>query len=418
MFRAIEISLFDLVIGLSEAVDLISKELNKHHQRVAYITYRIGAELKLPPKKLSMLTMAAALHDIAAISLRERIETLEFENNAQTEHQERGYQLLKTFAPFKEAAKIIRYHHWRWEDYHDAVPQESNIVFLADRTSVLLNDEIDNKERILKHVNKYSGTYFNPLYVEALMKAAANNSFWIELSLPSINRIISERIDNSSLYIDDDVLLDISKLFSRIIDFRSEFTATHSSGVAATAKSLGELCNLSASECLLLEVAGYLHDIGKLAIPKELLEKGGPLSPEERALVEKHAYYTYRILDQIKPLKAVNEIACLHHEKMNGKGYPFGIDGSRLSLSSRIMAVADVFTAITEKRPYRDGMDERQAIYTLLTMAENGSLDERITRLVVENYNELKSTCLLSQKKAAAEYEEYRMKVMGNLAVR
>lgn len=418
MFRAVEVSLFDLVIGLSEAVDLISKELNRHHQKTAYITYRIGAELKLPPKKLSMLTMAAALHDIGAISLRERIETLEFENNTQTEHQERGYQLLKTFAPLKEAAKIIRYHHWHWDDYHDAVPEESNIVFLADRTSVLLNDETNNSERILKYVNKFSGTYFNPLYVQALMKTAENYSFWIELSLPSINRIVSERIDNSSLYIDDDILLDISKLFSRIIDFRSEFTATHSSGVAATAKYLGELCNLSDSECLLLEVAGNLHDIGKLAIPKELLEKSGPLSPEERAVMEKHAYYTYRILDQIKPLKAVNEIACLHHERMNGRGYPFGIEGSKLSLSSRIMAVADVFTAITETRPYRKGMDQRQAIYTLLTMSESGSLDSRITRLAVENYNELRNTCLLSQKKAAEEYEEYRMKLMGELAVR
>lgn len=103
---------------------------------------------------------------------------------------------------------------------------------------------------------------------------------------------------------------------------------------------------------------------------------------------------------------------------MNGRDYPFGIEGSKLSLGSRIMAVADVFTAITETRPYRKGMDQRQAIYTLLTMSESGSLDSRITRLAVENYNELRNTCLLSQKKAAAEYEEYRMKLMRDLAVR
>ena len=123
-------------------------------------------------------------------------------------------------------------------------------------------------------------------------------------------------------------------------------------------------------------------------------------------------------MNQIKPLNAVNEIACLHHERMNGKGYPFGIEGSKLSLSSGIMAMADVFTATTETRPYRGGMDERQAIYTLLTMSESGNLDSRKTRLAVENYNELRNTCQLSQKKAAAEYEEYRMKLMGDLTVR
>jgi len=418
MFGAIEISLFDLVIGLSEAVDLISPVLNKHHQRVAYITYRIGTELKLQPKELSMLTMAAALHDIGAISLRERIETLEFESSSYLEHQERGYLLLNTFEPFKEAANIIRYHHCHWDDYDESAPKESNIVFLADRTSVLLNDETNNKEYILNYIRKFSGTYFNPLYVDALLKAADNNSFWIELSLPSITGIISERIDNSNLYVDDDILLDISKLFSRIIDFRSKFTSTHSSGVAATAKYLGKLCNLSDRECLLLEVAGYLHDIGKLAIPKELLEKNGPLTPEERAIVEKHAYYTFRILDQIKPLKAVNEIACLHHERINGKGYPFGIDGSKLSLSSRIMAVADVFTAITESRPYRQGMDDGRAVTVLSEMAENGSLDSRITKLAIEHFGQLRNTCHISQQKAAREYEQYRLEIEGGLALR
>lgn len=409
MFRAIEISLFDLVIGLSEAVDLISNVLNKHHQRAAYISYRIGTELKLQSEKLRTLTIAAALHDIGAISLKERIDMLEFENNSQAEHQERGYKLLNTFKPLKEAAKIIRYHHLQWSEYNKSIPVESNILFLADRTAVLLTgDDIDNKDEILGHIKKYSGKYFNPQFVEALIKAADSNAFWIELSLPSINRIISDRIGASNIYINDDMLLDISKLFSMIIDFRSEFTATHSSGVAVTARHLGKLCNLSARECFLLEIAGYLHDIGKLAIPGEVLEKNGPLTPEERSAIEKHTYYTYRILDQIHQLKAINEIACLHHERMDGKGYPFGIDGSKLSIGSRIMAVADVFTAITEERPYRTGMSQQQAISALLNMADNGMLDKKIVGLAVENYIILRQACLNNQSRVAKEYEEFR----------
>ena len=93
---------------------------------------------------------------------------------------------------------------------------------------------------------------------------------------------------------------------------------------------------------------------------------------------------------------------------MDGKGYPFGIDGSKLSIGSRIMAVADVFTAITEERPYRTGMSQQQAISALINMADNGVLDKKIGGLAVENYISLRQACLANQNRVAKEYEEFR----------
>ena len=125
MFRTLEVSLFDLVFGLSEAIDLISKELNLHQQRVAYIAYKIGLELKYPAKQLNTVTIAAALHDIGALSLQERLLTLQFEDNRPQQHQERGFRLLKTFEPFTKAADYIRYHHVHWCNWQEGMPPKA-----------------------------------------------------------------------------------------------------------------------------------------------------------------------------------------------------------------------------------------------------------------------------------------------------
>ncbi len=123
--------------------------------------------------------------------------------------------------------------------------------------------------------------------------------------------------------------------------------------------------------------------------------------------MQKHTYYTYKIPDQIKPLKVINECACLHHERIDGQGYPFGSKGYELPLCSRIMAVADVFAAVTETRPYRAGMDKKQAIRVLSAMADNGVLDKELTEMAIGHYAALRETCLIQQAIAAKEYEEY-----------
>ena len=97
--------------------------------------------------------------------------------------------------------------------------------------------------------------------------------------------------------------------------------------------------------------AGYLHHIGKLAWPTEILDKPGPLTPVERFIIRQHPYYSHRILSTVPGLGTVNTWASQHHERLDGKGYTFR--SHELSFSSRIVTVADVFTAITENCPCR-----------------------------------------------------------------
>jgi HD-GYP domain-containing protein (c-di-GMP phosphodiesterase class II) len=208
--------------------------------------------------------------------------------------------------------------------------------------------------------------------------------------------------------IDMDGLLELSRLICRIIDFKSAFTATHSSGVAAAGGALARLAGFSSRECRLLEIAGYLHDLGKLAVPSEILEKPGTLSPREWNIMRTHVFYTYQVLDSIEPLSVIASWGGLHQERLNGSGYPFHYTREQLPLGARIMAVADVFTSLAEDRPYRRAMTRESATGVLREMSGRGELDEPLVELLIGRYEEIDSRRVAAQSKSVREYEEFR----------
>ena len=175
--------------------------------------------------------------------------------------------------------------------------------------------------------------------------------------------------------------------------------------MAKTAEKLAELVGFSKNECKMMLVAGYLHDLGKLAIREEVLEKPGKLDKEEFNIIKSHAYYTYRLLQPIKEFEVINTWASFHHEKLNGKGYPFRLDEKSIPLGSRIMAVADIFTAITEDRPYRKGMTAEQTISVLNSMVDDNSICAYITSTLIENFDLIYEICRKEQEKAKVEYD-------------
>ena len=176
---------------------------------------------------------------------------------------------------------------------------------------------------------------------------------------------------------------------SRIIDFRSPFTAMHSAGVAASARELARLAGMTEEECRMMEIAGYLHDIGKLRVPNEILEKPGRLTEEEFNIVKEHPYYTRLILMDVDGFERIANWAGYHHEKLSGSGYPFHWEAEYLDLGARIMAVADIFSAITEVRPYRKGMDREQALAVMRENVANGSVCGEVVKLLEAHYDEI-----------------------------
>jgi HD-GYP domain-containing protein (c-di-GMP phosphodiesterase class II) len=158
----------------------------------------------------------------------------------------------------------------------------------------------------------------------------------------------------------------------------------------------------------MFEIAAYLHDLGKLAVPSEILEKPAKLSPEEWHVMRTHVYYTYQVLDSIEALETAASWGALHQERLNGSGYPFRYMGDELPLGARVMAVADVFTGITENRPYRKAMKRKDATRVLREMSARRELDGSLVALALGRYEEIDRFRAIAQAKAVKEYAEFR----------
>ena len=412
------VSRVGLIAGLSTAVDLMDPALHLHHRRVAVLASRIGQAMGLADAEVRTLMLAGLLHDIGALSLTERLALMRFEEppggaSGHPEHGEVGYQLLRGFGPLRDVACAIRFHHveWRAGRGHGrrgpGVPAASHVLHLADRLAVVLSpgaDLLPQASRVCRLIRLQRGEAFAPAAVDALLDAAARKSFWLEVEASvAADAWLDQWRDVPSDVVE---LRPFAEVFCRLIDFRSRFTSTHTSGVAAMCKAIGGLCGLSDARVEALEVAGYLHDLGKVSVPVEFLEKPGALTAPQFDRVKAHSYETYRILKASGVREEIVAWASYHHERIDGRGYPFHLGGESLSLESRIVAVADVFTALTEDRPYRGGMDAA-GVARILRRMGGGALDGDLTALVGAHAADLSAERARAQAGARTAYEGF-----------
>ena len=158
----------------------------------------------------------------------------------------------------------------------------------------------------------------------------------------------------------------VCEAFAGIVDAKSPFTADHSRRVSDYAYRIALHRGLPSPRCETLRRAGLLHDLGKLGVSNEILEKPGRLTKEEMAVMRDHPAGTARILRQAPALHRLAEIAAAHHEKLDGSGYNLGLTGEQLDEEMRILVVADIYDALTADRPYRKAMPIDSALTILL----------------------------------------------------
>ncbi len=412
MFKEPQFSLFDLIFSFCDTLDMINPLLVNHHRQTAYITYRIADEIGLPYKEKNDLVLAAALHDIGALSLIERIDLRQFDLDTYQQHAEIGFRMLDSHKDLADVAVLVKFHHvpWNWgsgtEHDEQYVPIGSHIIHLADRISVLIDPRrniMTQAMGICERITHGSGEHFKKEIVEIFLEMACKEYFWLDLTSPERATYPNSPMDTET--IDTGGLLEYARLFSKVVDFRNPFTVSHSAGVAVTAAELARFARFSGRECQMMKIAGYLHDLGKLAIPEEIIGSVSKLSKEDFDYMKCHSYYTYHALEKVDGLELINTWAAFHHERLDGNGYPFHLSEKDLSLGTRIIAVADVCSAIVEDRPHRKGMPSKRTSQVMQTMAENSELDANLVLILLANYQEINSKRIEIQDRASSEYE-------------
>lgn len=402
-----EIDIIGLLSAFSFALDCVEAELihvtSNHGKRVAYMSVCMAEKMGVSDDALRDLAACALLHDNALTqyineefySDISNIDTLKVSSDDITPRQLGmhciyGEKNLEKY-PFKTGVKdVILYHHEEadgsgpFEKKWTEVPLFARIIHFSDMLDAFCKAQKFDEDVFNKAVNfieKNKDKRFDSEVTKMFFDAFDKDEF-SRLGDEHIEEYFWEKVPCEKSFYSFNVLKDLADLFAKIIDYKSEFTSRHSLGVARTASKISEIMGYDKVICDKMYLAGTLHDVGKIAIGNEILEKPARLTDEEFAKMKNHAGYTYMILSKVDGFEEIRDIAAFHHERLDGSGYPFGKRADELTTLQRIMACADIYQALTEKRPYKDGMDHDKACEILKDMAGKNWIDKNITEVI------------------------------------
>ena len=181
---------------------------------------------------------------------------------------------------------------------------------------------------------------------------------------------------------------EIRNTLLKAIELNSNFTQNHSLNVSILSKKIGEILNVGSDNIYKLELASVLHDIGKIGISENIINKRGKLTPEEYEEIKQHVIKGINILSESDFFKQIIQIVATHHERWDGKGYPYHLDGEKIPVLGRILCIADSIEAMSNDRPYRKGMPKEEILDELVNQSGK-QFDPDIIKTVIENFDEI-----------------------------
>lgn len=232
------------------------------------------------------------------------------------------------------------------------IPLNAQIALLSQVADVFFMT--GGKAQSLEQIEHRRGSWFNPELVDVFQSLSKETAFWHQLAQDDLQTTIT-RLEPTTLVmpVTEQRLDDITAAFGMIVDAKSPYTYNHSSRVALYTDAIAEHFNYSDNHRAYLRRGALLHDIGKLGISNDILDKPGKLTEQEWAQVHRHSRYTEEILSHLSPFTDLAKMTGAHHERLDGNGYPYGLSADDIHMDTRIITVADIFDAITAARPYR-----------------------------------------------------------------
>jgi HD-GYP domain-containing protein (c-di-GMP phosphodiesterase class II) len=357
--------------------------------------------LNFPQPELMDFVECALLHDCGAVENlrnlrdaqtagREYFETLPNGRKIRGDqvHALLGERIIRQLPFHGDVKDIILMHHECADGSgplgltEAKINFKSQIIFLVDRMDVWFD---------LRHLKKEE---FKP--VIARMHSRAHHEFseralrlmdetihWEDierLQKKSPETLLEEMLPSDEQEYSKAQIMELTQFFCYIVDNKSSFTKDHSAGIRKKAGDMAGYYGWDEEKTERFILAAALHDYGKLAVRTSVLEKPGKLTDSEFVEIKQHVKWTYHMLDAIPGFEDIRDWASFHHEKLDGSGYCMGLGGKDLTFEERLLGCIDIYQALTEKRPYKDGFPHKRAISIMQEMAAQNKIDGRIVK--------------------------------------
>ena len=395
------IEMTNLLSALTLSLDYVENEIVKtarnHGKRVAILTNLMAKEAGYSQEVLYAITQSSVLHDCAlAEYLNDELsgENSSFDEANMYSHCVAGEKMMAKLPFYYLVRGTVLFHHERADGKgalgltDDMVPLYAQLVHLADMVDVAFSLDSMNREKfeaIHAWLDEERGKAVSAKSAD-LFKSAIDYETLMSITGENCRKVVKAMIPELSNDVSIEVLREISSIFAKITDYKSNFTWRHSMGIAEKAESMGQYYHYDKENCDKLFIAGALHDIGKLLISNDILEKPGKLSNTEYKEIQNHAMGTWNLLSSVKGLEEITSWASLHHEKLDGSGYPFGYKAEQLGKNERLLACLDIYQALVEERPYKAGLSHGEAMAILYKMGNAGQLDMDILNDINTNF--------------------------------
>jgi putative nucleotidyltransferase with HDIG domain len=259
--------------------------------------------------------------------------------------------------------------HWDGQGHPDGlageqIPLLARIIGISQTAEVFITQF--GRDAACQMARDRGGSWFDPNLVNVFLSLEGDENFWRSFHSEKPESIAGQFEPEDKTLIADDARLDrVAHGFSQVIDAKSPWTFRHSEGVARISAGIAEIMGYSWQDVRYLRRAALVHDVGKLGISNMILDKPGKLTPDEFAEMKRHTLYTQQILARVDGFKDLADLAASHHERLDGKGYHRGLTASELGTSSRILLVADMYEALSAKRPYRQDLSNEEVMTIL-----------------------------------------------------
>lgn len=309
---------------------------------------------------------------------------------------ERGANIATKIGLTRDTAASIRHldEHWNGSGYPDKqrgdeIALGARILNLAQHLDAFCSES--GPDAAMKVVKQRSGQWFDPALVRVVQSLHRENRLWSSGDINDDRAGVLDLAPAASRATTVDEIDTICEAFADVVDAKSSFTYEHSLGVTRAAAMIALQLGLPHGRRKLVYRAALLHDVGKLRVPNTILDKPSKLDDAEWRVVREHPGLSHQILGRIAQFEEISTVAGQHHEKLDGSGYPGGLSHDRLSTESRILAVADIYGALSESRPYRQPLALNE-IVAIMSRDIPGKLDPVCFEALLAGFKAKKET--------------------------